>query len=71
MAFLVLEIGLMIDLREDNNSMSQLENRIQFLKNSKYVEHFQALSVPQPEILVWGVGGHGDDWFQCGLGTGK
>lgn len=51
--------------------MSQLENRIQFLKNSNYMEHFQALSVPQLEILVLGGGGNGDDWFQCGLGQGS
>lgn len=51
--------------------MSQLEDRIQFLKNSNYMEHFQALSVPQLEILVLGGGGNGDDWLQCGLGQGS
>lgn len=36
--------------------MSQLGNSIQFLKNSYYVEHFQALRVPRLEMLVFGGG---------------
>lgn len=56
---------------KNNSSMSQLESRIQFLKQSKCMELFQALSVLQLEILVLGGGGNGDDWFQCGPGTSK
>lgn len=41
-----------LDLGGDDYSTSQLENRIQFLKNSNYTEHFQALSVAQWEMLV-------------------
>lgn len=36
--------------------MSQLENRIQFLKNSNYMQHCQALSSLQLEILALGGG---------------
>lgn len=43
-----------LGLGGDDHSTSQLENRIQFLKNSNYMEHFQVWSVPQLEMLVLG-----------------
>lgn len=44
----------------DYRGMSQLENRIQFLKNSNDMEHFQVLSVPELDVLVSRGGSNGD-----------
>lgn len=45
-----------LGLGGDDHTVSHLENRIQFLKNSNYMENFQAWSVPQLEMLVLGEG---------------